>query len=142
VPLRCNRPRQDRSLQDPDHLRGAGPESLQAEEFPFFRGEDVHDHIAAVHEHPAGSRGAFAPVDGQLGLLQRRGDIFFQGLDQPCRVCGHHNEVVGERGQTSQVQHDDVGGKFLRGDLDDQLRDFGRFQLLGLQFLASGYLND
>ena len=56
-----------------------------------------------------------------------------QGLDQARRVCGHNDEVVGERGQTPQVQHDDVGGKFLRGNLYDQLRDFRRFQLLGLQ---------
>ena len=127
------------ALQNPNYLRRAGPETFQAKELPLLGPEYVDDHVAAVQEHPARIGTAFPSVDGLIGLFQSGDDVLFQGLDQPGRVCGHDDEIVGERGQSSQIQHDDVSREFLGCDFNDKLRDFRWFQFLGRQITPPTY---
>src|SRR4029453_14385184 len=46
-------------------------------------------------------------------------DVVAQRVDLALTVCAADNEIIGEQGHVAQVQHDDVTGLLLRGEIYD-----------------------
>lgn len=81
------------------------PQSFKIVELALFGREDVDDEIAVVHQDPA-------PVVVALGMRRVRAcnsqlldDVVGDGLSLRPGISGAHDEAVGERAETSEVQN-------------------------------------
>src|SRR5690242_15541664 len=108
------------------------PEPFQSVELTLHRSEDMHDDVTVVQQHPTALGIPFASprVDVKLAhlIVYRRGD----SLNLPAVGACADDEVIGENRQLADVDHGDVGGLLIGGDIYDGLGDINRLQCASL----------
>ena len=87
------------------------PEAFETVIFASLGREDVDEQVAVIGQHPLGLAVAFDVVRHLAGvILQAEADLVADGLHLLRIGAGADDEVVGERGDTCEVQDYDVGG--------------------------------
>ena len=76
-------------------------------------GEDVHDKIDIIQQHPLGAVITLDIVRIMAIALEAQLDVVGDGLDLPRVGAGTDQEIIGEAGDFSQVENYQVQG-FLR----------------------------
>ena len=94
------------------------PEPFQTVKIPLLRRKHMHDDVAEIEQHPAGFGRAF-----DAGLACSRSDQFFiQRIDDRAQLSfvlrRANHEVVGNRRQGAQIEHDDIVGLLVLGKRD------------------------
>ncbi len=91
-----------------EHIRLA-PQPFQVVVQTLLFQEQMHDHIAVVHQHPAALRHAF---DGMrqlaIVLLDAGAHIVNQRLKLPVTVAVSDDEEIGDDGVGAQVEEDNI----------------------------------
>ncbi len=110
-----------RHLFDSQKLPAGRPEALEVVVLALDAPKDMHDHVSEVEELPTGMWRAFpAGVGAGLGVIHGLG----QRLELARRVGGGEDEVIGEAGDSGDVEQHDFLGLPLRqfaGDASGKL---------------------
>lgn len=97
---------------------GVTPQSFERIIFARLRGKDMHKEIAVIEQNPLALIVAFGARRKLAVFLQLESDLIGDGLVLARTRARADHEVVGEAGNSGQVQNGNVGGFFFLGRAD------------------------
>ena len=102
-----------------------GPDLLDIVEAADLRPEQVDDHIPCIDQHPVGAGQAFNPALAVAGFLERTQQVIGHCADVPLRAAGRHDQAVGDRGFTLEINEYDILGLIIVQTAKDEIPDSG-----------------
>src|SRR5690606_25542818 len=89
-------------------LRSWHPHLLDLVELPYFRPEDVDDHVPRIDQHPVTDITAFRAADEPQPRLEPIGEFLRNGRDLACGTAARDDHVVREIRLASEGNGDDI----------------------------------
>jgi len=100
---------------------GIAPQTIQVIEGAYFRGEEVDDDVAEVHEYPRAVLAALDADGAYIFLFERLPNMFGEGGEVRFRRARSEDNGVGIAGLIADIKEDDVRRFFLQEALGDVL---------------------
>ena len=98
---------------------GVAPQAVQVIEGAYFRGEEVDDDVAEVHEHPRRDVRTFDADGAYVFLFEGLPEVFGERGEVALRLTRSEDDDVGIAGLVIDVEYNNVGGFFLEELLGD-----------------------
>jgi hypothetical protein len=100
-----------------------GPDLLDIVEAADLRTEQVDDHIPCINQHPVGAGQTLNPALAIASFLQCAQQVIGHCADVPLRTAGRHDQAVGDRGFTLEIDEYDILGLIIVQTAKDEIPD-------------------